>query len=186
MFCDGCGATLNPGSQYCTACGKRVIPSPGTATGAAPGPVPGQVVTQPPAIDRVKRNIGTLGILWLVYGILRVLGAVWLLGFGRMMIPGILGDIGGHGGPWIAGWGLGSLISMGMYSAGVISVIFAGAYLILAWGLYEKQHWARILGIVLGFLVLLRIPFGTALGIYTLWVLLPATSGREYEQMARV
>jgi hypothetical protein len=40
------------------------------------------------------------------------------------------------------------------------------------------------LGIVLGFLVLIRIPFGTALGIYTLWVLLPESSAREYDAMA--
>jgi len=38
--------------------------------------------------------------------------------------------------------------------------------------LIERQNWARILVLVLGFLNLLNIPFGTALGIYTFWVLL--------------
>jgi hypothetical protein len=57
---------------------------------------------------------------------------------------------------------------------------------LLAWGLFERQPWARILGIVVGFLALLRFPFGTALGIYTLWVLLPENSGREYDAMAGV
>jgi hypothetical protein len=28
-------------------------------------------------------------------------------------------------------------------------------------------------------------PFGTALGVYTLWVLLPAKSEEEYRQMER-
>jgi hypothetical protein len=42
-----------------------------------------------------------------------------------------------------------------------------------------------MLGIVVGFLALLRMPFGTALGIYTLWVLLPESSGREYEVLSR-
>jgi hypothetical protein len=28
-------------------------------------------------------------------------------------------------------------------------------------------------------------PFGTALGAYTLWVLLPAQSEQEYEQISR-
>jgi hypothetical protein len=37
----------------------------------------------------------------------------------------------------------------------------------------------------LDFLGLLRIPFGTALGIYTLWVLLPETSGKEYDRLAQ-
>jgi len=38
---------------------------------------------------------------------------------------------------------------------------------------------------VLAFFALLNIPLGTALGIYTLWVLLPLESGQEYEQLAR-
>jgi hypothetical protein len=47
-------------------------------------------------------------------------------------------------------------------------------------------EWARILGLVIGFLALVRIPFGTALGIYTIWVLLLEQSGREYDQLCRV
>ena len=39
-------------------------------------------------------------------------------------------------------------------------------------GLLYRQEWARILVIVLGFLNLINIPFGTALGIYTIWVLM--------------
>jgi hypothetical protein len=40
--------------------------------------------------------------------------------------------------------------------------------------------------IIAGILALWHIPFGTALGIYTLWVLLPATSEAEYRNLARV
>lgn len=40
-----------------------------------------------------------------------------------------------------------------------------------------------MLGIVIGILALVRFPFGTALGIYTLWVLAPNPSGREYDAM---
>ncbi|HUI74007.1 MAG TPA: zinc ribbon domain-containing protein [Candidatus Acidoferrum sp.] len=181
MFCDGCGATLNPGAEFCSICGKRVIPAPVPA----PGYAPGQFVARPSSMDRVKRNLSALTILWMVYGILRAVGVVWLLGFGRAFVPWILGNMGGHDMPMFGNWGLGSLISMGMYTAGILAVAFAAAYLLLAWGLYEKRPWARILGIVLGFLVLLRIPFGTALGIYTLWVLLPGTSGQEYDQIAQ-
>ena len=41
-----------------------------------------------------------------------------------------------------------------------------------------------IIAIVLGFIALLHPPLATALGIYTLWVLLPADAEREYSQMA--
>ena len=38
---------------------------------------------------------------------------------------------------------------------------------------------------VMGFLALLNIPFGTVLGVYTIWVLLSPDSDRQYEAMAR-
>ena len=39
-------------------------------------------------------------------------------------------------------------------------------------GLLNRREWARILAIILGVLKLINIPFGTALGIYTLWALM--------------
>jgi hypothetical protein len=39
--------------------------------------------------------------------------------------------------------------------------------------------------IVLGILALFHPPFGTALGIYTLWVLLPTESAAEYDRMSQ-
>jgi hypothetical protein len=38
-------------------------------------------------------------------------------------------------------------------------------------GLLSHRHWARPVLLVIGLLYLLDIPFGTALGVYTLWVL---------------
>ena len=39
-------------------------------------------------------------------------------------------------------------------------------------GLLRMKSWARIIAIVVGCLNLIHVPFGTALGVYTLWVLL--------------
>jgi hypothetical protein len=56
---------------------------------------------------------------------------------------------------------------------------------IAGWGLLQHEGWARILALVLGFVSLFtNIPFGTALGIYTMWVLLSSDSEREYEALA--
>jgi hypothetical protein len=43
--------------------------------------------------------------------------------------------------------------------------IFAG------YGLLKHKPWARMLTLVLGFLGIVNFPLGTALGVYTLWVL---------------
>jgi hypothetical protein len=83
-------------------------------------------------------------------------------GFGRPWIwPGVLRVVGGF-----------------LIAKGVLGII-AG------WGLHERHSWARMLAIVLGFLSLLHFPFGMALGIYTLWVLLPGASEFEYRQIQR-
>jgi protein-S-isoprenylcysteine O-methyltransferase Ste14 len=68
---------------------------------------------------------------------------------------------------------------------GIFLGLFGLLHLVLAWGLFERESWARMLGLVIAFLALLRFPLGTALGIYTLWVLLPEESGAEYDRLAR-
>ena len=40
--------------------------------------------------------------------------------------------------------------------------------------LLKRKEWARIVALVMGFLYLFDFPFGTALGIYTIWVLIHA------------
>ena len=42
---------------------------------------------------------------------------------------------------------------------------------IAGYGLLKRKPWARILAIVVGILNLINFPVGTAIGLYTLWVL---------------
>ena len=71
-------------------------------------------------------------------------------------------------------------------SIGFSFMVFAGLGGVTGWGLLARQSWARMLALILGCLSLLDVPFGTALGIYTLWVLLPAQSEAEYRQLTQV
>ncbi len=77
----------------------------------------------------------------------------------------------------------GIVISQGQHEAatviGIVAMLIGGFLAILAlpgiiggWGLLAGKQWARVLVIVLGVLHLVNFPFGTALGIYTLWALL--------------
>jgi hypothetical protein len=129
---------------------------------------------------RVQRHIHLLASLWLAAGILRFVEVGWILLVGRML-------------PFFVGWGNGArfanwpfdFMAFGIYSVGGLLALFGVAHLVLAWGLFQREPWARTLGVVIGFLALLRLPFGTALGIYTIWVLLPQQSGQEYERLSR-
>ena len=172
MYCDRCGTQLNSGAQFCTSCGKAVAPGANRQTSSLVTPAPQ---------GRVRRHIHRLATLWVVNGVLRLMAVGWFMLFGRMFFPGLRGWWGPVVWPLGHGWGFDS---GGLFSLGIFLGLFGVLHLVLAWGLFERQPWARILGLVLGILALLRVPFGTALGIYTLWVLAPEESAREYDQLA--
>jgi hypothetical protein len=49
-------------------------------------------------------------------------------------------------------------------------------------GILKQYQWARILTLVVGFLYMIIIPFGTMLGIYTAWVLLSNQTRNLFER----
>lgn len=53
-----------------------------------------------------------------------------------------------------------------------IALVLAIPDLIAGIGLLRYKNWARILAIILGVLNLMNIPVGTAVGVYTLYVML--------------
>ncbi len=66
---------------------------------------------------------------------------------------------------------------------GIFILAKAACGFIAGWGLMQREPWARVIALVLGFISLFNIPFGTAVGVYTLWVLLPAQSQEEYDAL---
>jgi hypothetical protein len=69
---------------------------------------------------------------------------------------------------------------------GIIMVALCGLFAVLAlpsiiagWGLFAGKSWARPLTLVLAILHLPNIPFGTALGIYSMWALLNPEATRD-------
>jgi uncharacterized membrane protein (DUF2068 family) len=85
---------------------------------------------------------------------------------------------------------LGSMFAGSMRDTALVGILggftaiflggLAALQLVLGWGLLTKKQWARILGIILGVISLIRFPLGTALGIYTLWVLLSKDGSAEF------
>lgn len=171
MVCQSCGNPVQ--GAFCSRCGAQVQAPP--AMYGAPQPMPYEA--------RVQQHIQTLGILWCVYGAYRaisgIFGALFLMGMSR---PGMFGGWGSphmfpfmHDAPWMAGLGA---------TVAVTTLIFAALSFAVGFGLINRKPWGRTLAIVVAILQLIKIPFGTALGIYTLWVLAPAASGAEYDAIA--
>jgi hypothetical protein len=59
---------------------------------------------------------------------------------------------------------------------GLVAALFFAALslpgILAGYGLLKRQRWGQVLAIVVGFLSLFNFPLGTALGVYTLFVLL--------------
>ncbi len=157
MFCDQCGTEIQTGQKFCSRCGKEIT---------------GHVFMPAPARGRVAAHVRLLGILWMAFAALEVVGGVAALVIG--------GWVFGPDGP---ASGVPAFIRPMVAIAGIFSIIKAAFEFPAGWGLLNRQHWARPMAIVVGVISLFfHIPFGTAMGVYTLWVLLPSHSEAEYEQ----
>jgi len=163
MFCDGCGAAVQTGQAFCSKCGKQVL---GPIGAAVAQPVPG----------RVQQHVHLLGILWLALSALNAAAGLIMIVVGGTLFAH-LHEMGAP--PEVPTGFLSAIVS----TIGTIVLVKAAVGFLAGWGLMQREPWARVVALVLGFIALLHVPFGTALGIYTLWVLLPAESHQEYEAM---
>jgi len=164
MFCDRCGAALQPDQRFCGRCGKEFS---------------AVIATAPPLPNRVQEHIHLLGILWLALSALNAIAGIVLCILANTVFAH-LHEMEGVPQNVPAGF-LTSLFS----TIGIVILIKAGLGFLAGWGLLRREPWARMLTIVLSFLALFHFPLGTALGIYSLWVLLSTQSEREYEEAIR-
>jgi hypothetical protein len=107
----------------------------------------------------VELHIKILGILYMISGILAVFGGISILLL--FAVGGILaGEV--RALPLLAAMAtvLGSLL----LTIGI-------AKLICGCGLLARKKWSRVFAIIMAIIGLINIPFGTALGIYALWIL---------------
>ncbi len=108
----------------------------------------------------MDKHISILGALYIAFGIYNLfIGLVGLL---------ILSGVGFFSGDQSA---LTALAAVGYFLL-LFFLMIAVPSLLAGMGLFKRKEWARILTLVLGFLSLVNVPLGTALGIYTIWVLI--------------
>lgn len=108
-------------------------------------------------------HVRILGWLHLGLGALDLLIALGLVGLFAGI--GALGALFGDFGAGLAAGGVGIAI-------GVIVVLTGIPNLLAGFGLLAHANWARWLALVLGALNVFKFPHGTALAVYTFWVLL--------------
>ncbi|MCL5006161.1 MAG: zinc ribbon domain-containing protein [Acidobacteria bacterium] len=176
MFCSNCGAAITTGQNFCSNCGKQLVA--GVAPSAQAPPTPPSVTPLPPALSRIEKHTKILAILWLAVSVFGLIPSFWFF-FGSGMAMHFIPLHLQFGFPLRAFlWPIAGAIGIFLLASAVLG-------LLAGWGLLNYRPWARVLALILGVISLIHFPFGTALGIYTLWVLLPAESEREYQRLAR-
>jgi hypothetical protein len=168
MYCSACGQPLDASQTMCQRCGRQSAPF------ASHAPVDYQR-------NRVHRHMQALAVLWIAYSFWILLH--WAIAVG--VLSGVFTHLAHHSHAFGGDYDFPFLHASWLVP--LITIFLVGrAILCLVTGisLLRRPPWARMLAIVAAFLALIHPIGGTILGIYTLWVLLPAASGQEYEQMA--
>jgi len=154
--------------MYCVRCGKTMMESEAFCSACGK---PVRDVPLMPTQSRIAGHVRLLGIFWIALSAFRILPGIILcamLSASPDFPPGAPEFV--H-----------AIIEV----VAAFLILGGGLGIIAGVGLMNRSPWARMLAIILGCVSLIDMPLGTALGVYTLWVLLPAQSEQEYQQIAR-
>ncbi len=116
--------------------------------------------TRAPAEHRMSKHITLLGVFHIVYHSIGL-----FVGLGIFALFSTIGCVSGDPDAAVILPIVGTFIAVlliGLAAPGVIAGIW----------LLRRRGWARILTMIVGGLGLMDIPVGTALGVYTFWVLM--------------
>lgn len=108
----------------------------------------------------MESHVKVVGILYIILGLIGL-----VLGVGFFVI--------------MAGAGAMSDDRDAAFVTGTIGAVIAGFFVLLSlpsllggWGVLKGRNWGRVLTLILSFFNLLGFPIGTAIGAYSIWVLL--------------
>ena len=121
-------------------------------------------------------HVTILGWLFVVSGFLAVLSGA-LVAYILMTVS----DVVLFGDP--IAYVLTSNLGMGV---GIFLALLSIPSIVAGVGLLARKSWARALALIVGVLRMINIPFGTALGIYTLWALLRDEAHAYFEPQAEL
>jgi hypothetical protein len=182
MYCNGCRQRLAAGQGFCPRCGftagmaGSIPPAQSWNAGGPPFGLP---------LGLIERRVHALAVGWLVYAAVIGIGGLFGLAWAHAAIDGNMGPFWGWHSFGHHGWG-GHHMPFFFWPFVTVAFFFRVALALAAgFGLMRWTTWGRPVAILAGCLALIHIPFGTALGIWTLITLLSAPNAMGYRAMAR-
>jgi hypothetical protein len=114
----------------------------------------------------MKSHVDFLGVLFIVWGLLTVLIGVSTLALG-VGAASLITSASRGGGQVAAG-----LTAAAFAALALIAILWGAAHVIVGVPLRRCTPWSRMIALMLGSVDLLLLPYGSALGVYALYVLL--------------
>jgi hypothetical protein len=119
------------------------------------------------AVSGMPSHVDFVGTLFIIWGLLTALVGVSTLALGVGAVALIASAARGGGGQVAAG-----LTAMVFTTLAIIAILWGAAHVGVGVPVRRRRPWSRLIALMLGSVDLLLLPYGTALGCYTLWVLL--------------
>jgi hypothetical protein len=120
-------------------------------------------------------KVDIVGILFIVWGLLTTLVGVSTLALGIGAVAVIASTARGGGGDVAAG-----LTAFAFTALAIMAMTWGTAHVVVGVPLRRHRPWSRLAALMLGAVDLLLLPYGTALGVYAIWILLDEDSKRLF------
>ena len=126
----------------------------------------------------MRSHVDFLGVLFVVWGLLTVVIGVSTLALAVGAVALITST--SHGGGQVAA----GITAVAFTTLAVIAMFWGAAHVFVGVPLRRHRPWTRLIALMLGSVDLLLLPYGTALGVYALYVLLNEKGKQLFLNMA--
>jgi hypothetical protein len=124
----------------------------------------------------MSSHVDFVGILFIIWGLLTALVGVSTLALGVGAVALIATAARGGGGQVAAG-----LTAVIFTTLAIIAILWGVAHVVVGVPVRRRRPWSRLIALMLGSVDLLLLPYGTARGCYTMWVLLSEEGKRLFQ-----
>lgn len=121
-------------------------------------------------------HVDLLGVLFILWGVLTTLVGLSTLALAVgafALIP--------SGAPDGAGQFAAGIVATAFTTLALIAIVWGASHIVVGIPLRRRRPWSRVLALTLGSVDLVLLPYGTALGCYTLWALLNESGKKLFE-----
>jgi hypothetical protein len=123
----------------------------------------------------MSSHVDLVGVLFILWGLLTTLVGLSTLALGIGAVALIASGAPGGRGQFAAGFTAAAFTALAL-----IAILWGAAHIVVGVPLRRRRHWSRVAALVLGSVDLVLLPYGTAVGCYTLWALLSEEGKRFF------